>query len=212
MKTERLGILGKKIGMTRFFTETGEALPVTVVEAGPCPIVQVKTKKNDGYEAIQIGFGQKRDNLVKKPNRGHFKKGNVQPVKVLRELRTDGIDVSIMAQPITVEIFTPGELVDITGTSKGKGYAGVMKRWHFKGSDATHGAETHRAGGSIGASSFPSKVLKGLRMAGRLGGSRITVQNLTVVKVDPNRNLLLIKGSVPGPINGIIMIKKAVKE
>ena len=130
----------------------------------------------------------------------------------MRELRTEGIDVSTLDSANNSGNICPGEIVDVIGTSKGKGYAGVMKRWHFKGSDATHGAETHRAGGSIGASSFPSKVLKGLRMAGRMGGDRVTVQNLTVVKVDPNRNLLLIKGSVPGPINGIIMIKKAVKE
>ncbi|MGB9597530.1 MAG: 50S ribosomal protein L3 [Candidatus Poribacteria bacterium] len=212
MRTERLGILGRKVGMTRFFTETGEVLPVTVIEAGPCPIVQVKTKENDKYSAIQIGFGQKRDKLVKKPERGHFKKGRVQPVRVLREIRTDGMDISKIENPITVKIFAPGELVDVTGISKGKGFAGVVKRWHFRGGDATHGAETHRAPGSIGASSFPSRVVKGLRMGGRMGGDRVTVQNLTVVKVDPNRNLLLIKGSVPGPNNGILMIKKAVKE
>jgi large subunit ribosomal protein L3 len=211
MKTRKLGILGKKVGMTRLFTETGEAVPVTVIEAGPCPIVQVKTKKNDGYEAIQIGFGQKRENAVSEPARGHFKKANVPPLKVLREIRTDDLDVSGLEQQITVGIFAPGEFVDVTSTSKGKGYAGVMKKWHFKGSHATHGAETHRASGSIGASSYPSRVMKGIHMAGRMGGERVTIQNLTVVKVDPNRNLLVLKGSVPGPNNGLVMIKKAVK-
>jgi len=211
MKTRKLGILGKKIGTTRLFTETGEVVPVTVIEAGPCPIVQVKTKENDGYEAIQIGFGQKRENAVNEPARGHFKKANVPPLRFLREIRTDGLDISELGQQITVGIFTPGEYVDVTSTSKGKGYAGVMKKWHFKGSHASHGAERHRAPGSIGASSFPSRVIKGLKMAGRMGGVRVTIQNLTVVKVDPNRNLLLIKGSVPGPNNGLVMIKKAVK-
>jgi len=211
MKTRKLGILGKKVGMTRFFTETGETIPVTVIEAGPCPIVQVKTKENDGYEAIQIGFGQKKENRTNKPSRGHFKKANIQPVKVMREIRTDGLNVSELGQQITVDLFKPGELVDITGISKGKGYAGVMKKWHFKGSSATHGSERHRAPGSIGASSYPSRVVKGLRMAGRMGGARITIQNLSVVKVDSNRNLMLIKGSIPGPNNGIVMIKKAIK-
>jgi len=211
MKTGRLGIIGKKVGTTRLFTETGESVPVTVVEAGPCPVVQVKTKENDGYEAIQIGFGQKRENAVNEPARGHFKKANVPPLRTLREIRTDGLDVSGLGQQITVEMFAKGEYVDVTSTSKGKGYAGVMKRWHFKGSHATHGAETHRASGSIGASSFPSRVIKGLRMAGRMGGKKVTVQNLTVIRVDPNKNLLVLKGSVPGPTNGLVMIKKAAK-
>jgi len=211
MKTRKFGIIGKKIGMTRLFSDTGDAVPVTVVEAGPCPIVQVKTKENDGYEAIQIGFGQKKENRTNKPDRGHFKKANVQPLKIMKEIRTEGLNVSELGNQVTVDIFSAGDYVDVTGISKGKGYAGVMKKWHFKGSSATHGSERHRAPGSIGASSYPSRVIKGLRMAGRMGGKNVTVQNLSVFKVDSSKNLLLIKGAIPGPNNGILMIKKAIK-
>jgi len=207
----KIGILGKKIGMTRLFNENGEAIPVTVIEAGPCPIAQIKTKENDGYEAIQIGFGQKRESKINEPARGHFKKANVPPLRILREIKIDNVETYKAGEQLTVELFSAGELVDITGISKGKGFAGVVKRWGFKGGKATHGAEGHRVPGSIGASSFPSRVVKGLRMAGRMGGDRVTVQNLEVVKVDPNRNLLVVKGSVPGPTNGMLMIRKAVK-
>jgi len=193
------------------FNETGEVVPVTVVEAGPCPIVQVKTKENDGYEAIQIGFGEKKENRTNSPDRGRFKKADVQPLKILREIRTEGLDMSELGDQITVDIFSPGETVDVTGTSKGKGFAGVIKRWHFKGYTASHGSERHRVGGSIGASSYPSRVIKGMKMAGRMGGAKVTVQSLTVFKVDPSKNLLLIKGAIPGPNNGIVMVKKAVK-
>jgi len=211
MKKRKFGILGKKIGMTRLFNETGEVVPVTVVEAGPCPIVQVKTKENDGYEAIQIGFGEKKESRTNKPDRGRFKKADVQPLKILKEIRIEGLNVSELGEQITVDIFSPGETVDVTGTSKGKGFAGVVKRWHFKGYSATHGSERHRVGGSIGASSYPSRVIKGMKMPGRMGGERVTAQNLTVFKVDPSKNLLLIKGAIPGPKNGIVMVKKAVK-
>lgn len=211
MKKRKLGILGKKIGMTRLFNETGEVVPVTVVEAGPCPIVQVKTKENDGYEAIQIGLVEKKENRTNKPDRGHFKKADVRPLRILKEIRTEGLNVSELGKQITVDIFSPGETVDVTGTSKGKGFAGVMKKYHFKGQSATHGSERHRVSGSVGASSYPSRVMKGLRMSGRMGGVNVTVQNLTVFKVDPGKNLLLIKGAIPGPNNGIVMVKKAVK-
>ncbi len=211
MKKRKLGILGKKVGMTRLFNETGEVVPVTVVEAGPCPIVQVKTKENDGYEAIQIGFGEKKENRTNSPDRGRFKKADVQPLKTLREIRTEGLDMSELGDQITVDIFSPGETVDVTGTSKGKGFAGVIKRWHFKGYTASHGSERHRVGGSIGASSYPSRVIKGMKMAGRMGGAKVTVQSLTVFKVDPSKNLLLIRGAIPGPNNGIVMVTKAVK-
>ena len=211
MKKRKLGILGKKVGMTRLFNETGEVVPVTVVEAGPCPIVQVKTKENDGYEAIQIGFGEKKENRTNSPDRGRFKKADVQPLKTLREIRTEGLDMSELGDQITVDIFSPGETVDVTGTSKGKGFTGVIKRWHFKGYTASHGSERHRVGGSIGASSYPSRVIKGMKMAGRMGGAKVTVQSLTVFKVDPSKNLLLIRGAIPGPNNGIVMVTKAVK-
>lgn len=208
MKT---GILGKKVGMTRLFSENGEVVPVTVIQAGPCPIMQVKTKENDGYEAIQIGFGQKRENAINEPARGHFKKANVTPVRLLKEFGTEGLDSFQVGDQLTVQMFSAGELVDVTGTSKGKGFTGVMERWGFKGGKASHGAETHRHPGSIGASSFPSRVLKGMPMAGRMGGARVTVQNLKIVRVDPERNLLLVKGAVPGPKNGIVMIRKSAK-
>ncbi len=207
----RVGILGKKIGMTRFFSESGEAFPATIIEAGPCPIVQIKTKVKDGYDAIQIGFGRKKENSINKPSRGHFKKANVMPLKVLREIRTDEVEKYKVGENITLEVFSGIKLVDITGISKGKGFAGVVKRHHFHGGDATHGAETHRAPGSIGASSFPSRVVKGLRMAGRMGGERVTIQNLKVVKIDTEKNILVVKGSIPGPRNGILIIRKAIK-
>jgi len=206
-----IGILGKKVGMTRLFVEHGEAVPVTVIEAGPCHVVQIKSKETDGYEAIQVGFGQKKENKINKPARGHFKKADVPPLRFLREFRLDSAGDFQVGEQITVQIFSAGERVDISGISKGKGFSGVMKRWSFKGGRATHGAETHRAGGSIGASAFPSRVFKGLPMAGRMGGKRVTVQDLEVVRVDTEKNLLVIKGSVPGPKNGIVTIKKAVK-
>jgi large subunit ribosomal protein L3 len=206
-----IGILGKKVGMTRLFGEHGEVIPVTVIEAGPCHIVQTKSRTTDGYEAIQIGFGQKREGAINKPDQGHFRKANVPPLRFLRELRLDSVGTFQVGERLTVEIFSVGELVDISGISKGKGFSGVVKRWGFKGGKASHGAETHRSPGSIGASSDPSRVFKGLPMAGRMGGKRVTVQNLEVVKADAERNLLVVRGSVPGPRNGMLMIRKAVK-
>ena len=205
------GILGKKVGMTRLFGEHGEVIPVTVIEAGPCHIVQVKSSETDGYESIQVGFGPKKENSINEPARGHFKKANVPPLRFLREFRIDSSESFQAGQQIAVDIFSTGDLVDISGISKGKGFSGVMKRWGFKGGKASHGSENHRTAGSIGASADPSRVFKGLPMAGRMGGKRVTVQRLEVVKVDTEKNLLLIKGSVPGPTNGILMIKKAVK-
>jgi large subunit ribosomal protein L3 len=208
------GILGKKVGMTRLFDEHGGVIPVTVIEAGPCPIVQIKTKGTDGYEAVQIGFGQKREKLINKPVKGHLQKANVPSVRLLKEFRIDGTtsdEDPKVGEQITVGMFSEGELVDISAVSKGKGFSGVVKRWGFKGGKASHGAETHRHPGAIGASANPSRVFKGLPMAGRMGGKRVTIQNLQVVKVDPERNVLIIKGSVPGPRNGILTIRKAVK-
>jgi len=207
-----IGILGKKVGMTRLFEEHGAVIPVTVIEAGPCHIAQIKTKETDGYEAIQIGFGEKRRNTINKPAQGHFRKANVPSLRFLREFRLDSVENFHAGEQLTVGIFSAGELVDISGISKGKGFSGVMKRWGFKGGKASHGAETHRHPGSIGASSDPSRVFKGLPMAGRMGGKRVTVQNLEVVKVDAERNLLVVKGSVPGPRNSMLIIRKAVKE
>jgi large subunit ribosomal protein L3 len=206
-----IGILGKKVGMTRLFGEHGTVIPVTVIEAGPCYVAQVKSKATDGYEAIQVGFGQKREDAINEPVRGHLKKANVPPLRFLREFKLDSVEGFQAGEQITVQIFSAGERVDVSGISKGKGFSGVVKRWGFKGGKASHGAETHRAPGSIGASAAPSRVFKGLPMAGRMGGKRTTVQNLEVVRVDAERNILIVKGSVPGPRNGMLMIRKAVK-
>jgi len=205
------GMLGKKVGMTRFFGEQGEAIPVTVIEAGPCHIVQIKSKEADGYEAVQIGFDQKRENSINRPARGHFKKADVPPLRYLKEFKPESMEGLKLGGQITVEMFSEGEKVDVRGISKGKGFSGVMKRWGFKGGRATHGAETHRHAGSIGASADPSRVFKGQKMAGRMGGKKVTVQNLEVVKIDVEKNLLVVKGAVPGPRNGVLIIEKAVK-
>ena len=197
--------------MTRLFGENGEAVPVTVIEAGPCPIVQIKSEETDGYKAIQIGFGRKRENAINEPARGHFKKAGVPPLRFLKEFRIDNVDDYEPGGQVTVDIFSVGERIDVSGISKGKGFAGVMKRWGFKGGRASHGAETHRAAGAIGASANPSRVFKGLPMSGRMGGKQANVQNLEVVKVDTERNLLVIKGAVPGPKDGILVIKRAAK-
>jgi len=203
--------LGKKVGMTRLFGENGEAIPVTVIEAGPCHIVQIKSEETDGYKAVQIGFGQKKENAINKPARGHFRKASVPPLRHLREFRIDDVENYELGGEITVDIFSVGERVDVSAVSKGKGFSGVMKRWGHKGGKASHGAETHRHGGAIGASANPSRVFKGLPMAGRMGGKRVSVQNLEVAKIDAGRNLLVIKGSVPGPSNSMVMVKRAAK-
>ena len=208
------GILGKKLGMTRLFSEHGQVIPVTVIEAGPCHIVQIKSKKTDGYEAIQLGFEQKKEGTVNKPAQGRFKEANTPPLRFLREFgigEASSIEDLELGGQFTVDIFSVGERIDVSSISKGKGFSGVMKRWGHKGGRATHGAETHRAGGAIGASANPSRVFKGLPMAGRMGGKRVTVQNLEVVRVDAEKNLLIVKGSVPGPKNGVLSIRKAAK-
>jgi len=207
-----IGILGKKIGMTQIFSENGEAVPVTAIEAGPCPVVQIKNEAVDGYNALQLGFGQKRENLLNKPELGHLKKANIEPVRYLKEFRVDDVGKFETGQVLDVSIFSPGELVDVRGKSKGRGFTGVVKRWGFKSGRASHGSEQDlRRPGSIGTSADPSRVFKGRKMPGRLGNKTIAIQNLEVVKTDPDRNLLVIKGSVPGPINGLLVIKKAAK-
>ena len=206
------GLLGRKVGMTRVFSEQGESIPVTVIEAGPCPIVQIKTEDKDGYNAVQLGFGEKRPNKVNRPTQGHFKKAGVEPQRYLREIRKDSIEDLEVGQVLTADIFSEGDLVDVSAISKGRGFTGTVKRWGFRGGKKSHGGEQDlRRIGSIGASSFPSRVTRGKRMAGRHGGRRITVQNLQVVKTDAARNLLVVKGAVPGPNNGLVLIRKAVK-
>ena len=206
------GILGKKVGMTQVFDESGKAIPVTVVEAGPCPIVQIKTRERDGYDAIQLGFGNRRKNSVNRPESGHFNKANVDPPRFLREFRVNDTSDFAIGEVVDAGVFSAGDLVDVTSTSKGKGFAGVVKRWGFRGAKASHGAEkNHRRPGSIGHSAWPSRVFKGKKMPGRLGGKRVTIQNLEIIQADAERNLLVIKGAAPGPPNGFLMIKKAVK-
>lgn len=206
------GILAKKVGMTQIF-EDGKFIPVTVVEAGPNFVLQKKTVENDGYTALQLGFDEKKEKNTTKPVMGIFKKAGVNPQRFVKELRVDSVEGYELGQEIKVDVLNGVEFVDITGTSKGKGTSGVMKRHGFGGNRASHGvSRNHRLGGSIGMSSWPGKVLKGKRMAGQHGNATVTVQNLKVVKVDAENNLLLIKGAVPGAKNGYIVVRPAVKK
>lgn len=206
------GIIGKKIGMTQIFDENGKVVPVTVVEAGPCVVSQKKTVENDGYAAVQIGFGDLKAHKVKKPMAGHFAKANVAPKRTLREFRFDDIDAYNVGDLVKADVFAAGDKVDVTGTSKGKGYASVIKRWNFQRLKESHGSgPVARHGGSIGSCSDPSRVYPGKKMAGHLGSERVTVQNLQVVKVDAENNLIAIKGAIPGPNGGTVVIHDTVK-
>ena len=206
------GIIGKKIGMTQIFDENGKVVPVTVVEAGPCVVSQKKTVENDGYAAVQIGFGDLKAHKVKKPMAGHFAKANVAPKRTLRQFRFDDIDAYNVGDLVKADVFAAGDKVDVTGTSKGKGYAGVIKRWNFQRLKESHGSgPVARHGGSIGSCSDPSRVYPGKKMAGHLGSERVTVQNLQVVKVDAENNLIAIKGAIPGPNGGTVVIHDTVK-
>ena len=207
-----MAILGKKIGMTQIF-EDGKVVPVTVIEAGPNFVLQTKTAEKDGYVAIQVGFDEKREKNTTKPLMGIFNKAGVKPQRFVKEFRVESVDAYALGQEIKVDVLANAEFVDITGTSKGKGTAGVMKRHNFGGNRATHGvSRNHRLGGSIGNSSTPGEVYKGRKMAGRLGNEKVTVQNLKVVRVDVENNLLLVKGAVPGAKNGYLTIKAALKK
>ncbi len=209
-KALTLGLIARKRGMTQVFGEDGSAVPVTVLEAGPCTVVQVKTRAHDGYEALQLGFEAKKKN-VSKPLAGHFRKANVAPVRVLREMRLKSTDGYQVGQTLTVELFAPGELVDVSGVTKGQGFQGGVKRHGWYGGDATHGSMFHRAPGSIGASSDPSRVFPGHRLPGRMGAERRSVSHLEVVRVLPEQNLLLVKGAVPGATGGLVVVRKSVK-
>lgn len=215
-------ILGRKEGMTQVFTPEGEAIPVTVVEAGPCTVVQVKTPDSDGYSSVQLGFMDKKLQRTSKPLKGHFKKAagggdaegekkkaEIQPKRYLREFRIPLDSEYAAGDLVTVEIFEEGDLIDVTGFTKGRGFTGVMKRWNFRGGPATHGAMCNRRPGSIGMHSDPSRVFKGKKMAGRYGNERVTVKNLEVVGTIPDRNVLLVKGAVPGARNGLLRIRTA---
>ena len=206
------GLIGKKIGMTQLFDEVGNVIPVTVIEAGPCPVVQKKTIENDGYEAVQLGFGDVKVTRVKKPEKGHFGKADVAPKKVLREFRLADTSALNVGDIVKVDTFAAGDKVDVIGTSKGKGTAGAIKRWNFHRLKESHGTGPNaRHAGSLGACSDPSRVFKGKKLAGHLGHERVTIQNLDVVKVDAENNLIAIKGAVPGPKGGIVILKDTVK-
>ncbi|MEE8162772.1 MAG: 50S ribosomal protein L3 [Anaerolineae bacterium] len=208
------GILGKKVGMTQVFDESGEVIPVTIIEAGPCFVTQKKTVKQDGYTAIQLGFKEVKPKRLTQPQRGHLRKNNLPPLRYLREIRMSEGDLEDYeeGQKISIGIFEVGEIVDVVGTSKGRGFAGVVKRHGFRGGPKTRGqSDRHRAPGSIGQTTTPGRVFKGKRMAGRMGNQRVSAQDLQVVLVDPQRNLLAVKGSVPGARNGLLLIKEARK-
>ena len=203
------GIIGRKVGMTQIYAEDGRAIPVTVIAAGPCVVVQRKSKAKDGYSSVQVGLVEARKvKKVTRPMKGHFDKAGTPPCRVLREFRVeDGAEVKV-GDKVSVELFAPGDTVSVTGVSKGKGFQGVVKRHHFRGGAATHGSMFHRAPGSIGASAFPSRVLKGMRGAGHMGADRVTARNLEVVRVDPGNNVLVVRGSVPGAGGGYLVIRK----
>ncbi len=204
------GLIGKKLGMSQIFTEDGKAVPVTVIEAGPCFVTQVKTMDRDGYAAVQIGFDEKKQKHTTKPLSGHFEKAEVAPQRILREVSVDTSEEYKLGQVYGPDVFSAGELVNVTGVSKGKGFQGVVKRYNFRGGDKTRGqSDRWRAPGSIGQSASPSRVFKGMKMGGRMGGKQKTVKNLQVVGVDTERNLLLIQGAVPGRIDGYVLIKRA---
>ena len=208
-----LGVIGKKLGMTQRFNEAGQSVPVTVVEAGPCTVVEVRTVERDGYDALQLGFGTRREKRLSKAQRGHMAKGGRSDFATLVEFRLDSAGDYEIGQTVTAgQLFAAGDKVDVTGTSKGKGFAGVMKKYNFAGQSATHGThESFRGAGSIGACAYPGRVFKGKRMAGRMGGERTTIQNLEVVEVREDENLVLIRGAVPGANNGGVVVKPAVK-
>ena len=206
------GLIGKKIGMTQIFDDNGNVIPVTVVEAGPCTVVQKKTVENDGYEAVQVGFGEVKIGRVNKPQAGHFKKADVAPKKVLKEFRLADTSALNVGDILKADVFAVGDRVDVVGTSKGKGTAGAIKRWNFSRLKETHGSgPVARHAGSLGACSDPSRVFKGKKLAGHLGAERVTVQNLDIVKVDAENNLIAVKGAIPGPKGGIVVLADTVK-
>jgi large subunit ribosomal protein L3 len=207
------GVLGEKLGMTQVWDENNRVVPVTVVKAGPCVVTQIRKQEIDGYEAVQIAYGAVKPTKVTKPEAGHFAKAGVTPRRFTVEIRTTDAAEYELGQEITAETFTQGQIVDVSGTSKGHGFAGVMKRHNFRGLGAGHGVQRkHRSPGSIGACATPGRVFKGVRMAGRMGSARVTVQNLTVQAVDAEKGLILVKGAIPGPNGGLVLVKTSVKK
>lgn len=210
--TMTIGIVGKKLGMTQVFDAQGKVVPVTVIEAGPCTVVQKKTGRTDGYDAVQLGFRQKKSQRVNKPMRGHVNRAGKGAFETLREFRVAADSPLDIGQEVRVDIFREGDWVDVTGRTKGRGFAGVVKRWGFRGGRATHGSMFHRAPGSIGGSSWPSRVFKNMKMGGHYGNERVTVLNLQVVAIQPDKNLLLVRGAVPGAKNSLVVVRRAVKK
>ena len=204
-------ILGKKIGMTQFFMTDGTMIPVTVIEAGPCPVVQIKTQGRDGYEAVQVGFAELRENAANKPRAGHFKKAGQKATRYLHEFKFENVASYNVGDVIKADIFAEGDRVDVTGTGKGKGFAGNIKRWNQSRGRKTHGSHSYRVAGSMGSGTYPGEVMKTKRLPGHMGAERVTVQNLTVVRVDAARNLLLIKGAIPGAKGGKVVVRATVK-
>ena len=204
------GILGKKVGMTQVFMEDGKLIPVTVVEAGPCYVVQKKTVATDGYNAIQVGFNELREKLSNKPEKGHFQKASLKPMRWVREFRVDNVDAYEIGQEIKADVFAAGDVVDVVGISKGKGFQGMIKRHNASRGPMKHGSKYHRRTGSLGAKG-PARVFKGRLLPGRMGGDRVTVQNLQIVRVDADKNMILVKGAVPGAKKGLLILKPSVK-
>ena len=203
------GILGRKIGMTQVFTKSGKLIPVTVIEVEPNVVTQIKTMENDGYEAVQLGFGTIKEKKVNKPMAGHFAKQGVEPVRHLREVRVEDASEHAIGEEVTVAAFAEVKKVDVTGTSKGKGFAGVMRRYNFAGGPGGHGAHFHRAPGSVGQCAYPSRVFKGVRLPGHMGCDTVTTKNLEVIRVDEEANLIMLKGAVPGGKNGVVRVRMA---
>lgn len=204
-------ILARKVGMTQVFNEDGHLIPVTVLEAGPCKVTQIKTEENDGYSSVQVGFGEIREKLVTKPRQGHFAKAGVDNQRFVREFKFENAEDYELGQEIKADIFEEGDKIDVTATSKGKGYQGVIKRHGFGRGPSTHGSKHHRHHGSSGASATPAEVAKGKKMAGQMGNERVTIQNLEIVRVDAENNLILVKGSVPGSKKALVTLKETVK-
>jgi large subunit ribosomal protein L3 len=203
-----IGLIGKKIGMTQLFDEKGESIPVTVIEAGPCTITEVRTMERDGYSAVQLGFGAQAEKRLIRPVLGQYKKRNLSPSRHVREFRVEDIEGFEVGKSLTVTLFEKGQHVDVQGTTKGRGFTGVVKRYGFVAGHASHGPTHGKQPGSIGASAYPSRVVKGKRLPGRMGGVNFTAKNLEVVAVDPEQNVLLVRGAVPGPPNGLVTVKK----
>jgi large subunit ribosomal protein L3 len=203
-----IGLLGRKVGMTQFFDERGEAIPVTIIEAGPCTVTELRSTQRDGYTAVQLGFGTNKESRFTRPVLGQFKKRNLPPLRHLREFRVESIEGLEVGQSLDVSIFEKGRYVDIQGVTKGRGFAGVVKRYGFSAGHASHGPTAGKQPGSIGASAYPSRVVKGKRLPGHMGNVNLTIKNLEVVAIDPEQNMLMVRGAVPGPTNGLVVVKK----